>query len=575
MEDESSNVESSKPDVEMVHPLTATTTTTITTTTDGTIHRPPQEDGEIRDTSSSSKPVSIPPPNNEPQTPAMPPPRPNLRVALSMVKGDPKIDKLCQALWSNALLRRYIEVLFVLKLELLQKSDIQKPFRAQIIISFEPTNIIDFFKLWKTSAVIDVSLLQGMIQIHQILPKHSNLGDTQSDLDRRMLSHLELGALPFGSVEFICGVREPMIVNGVTLIIQEQSLYLAQQAHELEIPNNFKRGTTVKKPLSEWACIEFINALIRRHTKNQWLLRINMGPTYKPFIKDVAAPFFNHLMSSPIPGASSNTFTQAMCYKMIEESIYLTYLQAFMRRRSRKSSAGFDTTKLFIGAEGTLGIITEMIRLAPGLPTTVAVVQFPNVQKATKAVADVMNTGIGIQCVELVDVMFMSSTNRHGMSKHKWPETDSLFFKFQGPTPASLKETATIVRKIVEKHGGTRFQLARNEEEAAEFQAWPTDICVPVSKLPELLYDTKQDIANVGLISTVVGHVGDENFHAVILFKAGEEKQKAKDVVRRIVKKAISLDGTSTGKHGVGIGKKEYLVEELGEGTVYLMKTIK
>ncbi|KIM37222.1 hypothetical protein M413DRAFT_77359 [Hebeloma cylindrosporum] len=264
------------------------------------------------------------------------------------------------------------------------------------------------------------------------------------------------------------------------------------------------------------------------------------------------------------------------------------------RRRSRKSSAGFDTTKLFIGAEGTLGIITEVtIRLAPVLPTTVAVIQFPNVQKATEAVVDVMNTGVGIQCVELVDDMFMSATNKHGVSKRKWPEKDSLFFKFQGPTPASLKESAMIVRKIVEKHGGTGFQLARNDEEAAELwadrknahyaglalikdsQAWPTDVCVPVSKLPELLYDTKRDIANVGLISTIVGHVGDGNFHALILFKTEEEKQKAKDVVRRMVKKAISLDGTCTGEHGVGIGKKEYLVEELGEGTVQLMKTIK
>ncbi|KIM46607.1 hypothetical protein M413DRAFT_7415 [Hebeloma cylindrosporum] len=256
------------------------------------------------------------------------------------------------------------------------------------------------------------------------------------------------------------------------------------------------------------------------------------------------------------------------------------------RRRSRKSSAGFDTTKLFIGAEGTLGIITEVtIRLTPVLPTTVAVVQFPNVQKATEAVVDVMNTGVGIQCVELVDDMFMSATNKHGMSKRKWPEKDSLFFKFQGPTPASLKETAAIVRKIMEKHGGTGFQLARNDEEATELwadrknahyaglaliqdaQAWPTDVCVPVSKLPELIYDTKRDIANVGLISTITE----------------EEKQKAKDVVRRMVKRAISLDGTysnpvvitCTGEHGVGIGKKEYLVEELGEGTVKLMKTIK
>ncbi|KAF9049072.1 FAD-linked oxidase-like protein [Panaeolus papilionaceus] len=264
------------------------------------------------------------------------------------------------------------------------------------------------------------------------------------------------------------------------------------------------------------------------------------------------------------------------------------------RRRSRKSSTGFDTTKLFIGAEGTLGIVTEVtIRLAPLLPTTVAVVQFPNVEKATEAVIDVLKTGVGIQCVELVDNIFMAATNKYGMSKRKWPEKDSLFFKFQGPTPASLKETAAITKKIVEKHGGTGFQLARNEQEASELWAdrknahysglafvegskgWPTDVCVPISKLPQLLYETKEDIKESGLVSTIVGHVGDGNFHAMILFRTEEEKEIAKGLVKRMVKRAIALDGTCTGEHGVGIGKKEYLVEELGEGTVALMKKIK
>ncbi|KAF8815719.1 hypothetical protein BYT27DRAFT_6661810 [Phlegmacium glaucopus] len=265
------------------------------------------------------------------------------------------------------------------------------------------------------------------------------------------------------------------------------------------------------------------------------------------------------------------------------------------RRRSRKSSAGFDTTKLFIGAEGTLGIITEAtIRLAPVLPTTVAVVQFPNVQKATEAVVDVMNKGVGIQCVELVDNIFMTAINKFGMSERKWPEKDSLFFKFQGPSATSLYETAEVVKRIVEKHGGTGFQLARDDKEANGFwsdrkyapyyaglalpegsQGWPTDVCVPVSKLPELVYETKKDVENSGLVSPIIGHVGDGNFHALIFFKTDEEKVKVKELVHRMVKRAIALDGTCTGEHGVGIGKREYLVEELGEGTVQFMRTIK
>ncbi|KAG5634793.1 hypothetical protein H0H81_000761 [Sphagnurus paluster] len=264
------------------------------------------------------------------------------------------------------------------------------------------------------------------------------------------------------------------------------------------------------------------------------------------------------------------------------------------RRRSRKSSAGFDTTKLFIGAEGTLGIVTEVtIRLAPLLPTTVAVVQFPNVRQATEAVIEVMNQGVGIQCVELVDDVFMTATNKYGMSARKWPEKDSLFFKFQGPTPGAIKETAKIVKQIVEKHGGSGFELARNAKEADDLwadrknahysamallegaSAWATDVCVPVSKLPELVYETKKDLAQIGIVSVIVGHVGDGNFHAQLLFRNEEEYKKAKEATHRMVHRAIALDGTCTGEHGVGLGKKKYLVEELGAGTVGLMKTIK
>ncbi|KAF9553236.1 hypothetical protein CPC08DRAFT_673450 [Agrocybe pediades] len=272
------------------------------------------------------------------------------------------------------------------------------------------------------------------------------------------------------------------------------------------------------------------------------------------------------------------------------------------RRRSRKSSAGFDTTKLFIGAEGTLGIVTEVtIRLAPVLPTTVAVVHFPNVQKATEAVMDVMQAGVGIQCVELVDDVFMSAINKYGISSSSssspqstpYPERDSLFFKFQGPTASSLAESASITQRIVERHGGEGFRLARDENEADALwsdrknahyaglalvegaKGWPTDVCVPVSNLPLLIHQTKADIARTGLVSTIVGHVGDGNFHALILFRTEEEMKVAKELVSRMVRRAIELDGTCTGEHGVGIGKKQYLVEELGEGTVGLMKSIK
>ncbi|KAG8738975.1 hypothetical protein FRC10_006307 [Ceratobasidium sp. 414] len=225
------------------------------------------------------------------------------------------------------------------------------------------------------------------------------------------------------------------------------------------------------------------------------------------------------------------------------------------RRRARKSSAGFDTTKLFIGAEGTLGIVTE-------------------------------------ECVELCDDDFMRATNVHGQSERKYPEKDSLYFKFQG-SKETIKQAAAAANAVSQKHGGTGFSLAKSDQEAADLWAdrknalysslalrpgakgWSTDVCVPISKLPQLVYETKKDLAEVGLVSTIVGHVGDGNFHTLLLFDSDEELQRVKAAVHRMVERAIALEGTCTGEHGVGIGKRKYLYEELGEGTVELMKTVK
>ncbi|KAF9072857.1 D-lactate dehydrogenase cytochrome oxidoreductase [Rhodocollybia butyracea] len=266
------------------------------------------------------------------------------------------------------------------------------------------------------------------------------------------------------------------------------------------------------------------------------------------------------------------------------------------RRRARKSSAGFDTTKLFIGAEGTLGIVTEAtLRLAPVLPTKVAMAQFKNVEQAVNAVQEVLNSPYGphIQCVELLDDNMMEAINIAGSTTTKpLPIRDTLFFKIQGDD-ASIKLAAKSVQTIVKKHGSDKFEFASTDQEAENLwqnrkyaltstmgahpgtRCWTTDVCVPVSKLPELVKGTKKDLAESGLYGTIVGHVGDGNFHALILFHNEDELAKVADAVRRLVYRALALDGTCTGEHGVGIGKKEYLVEELGEGTVELMKTIK
>ncbi|KZV88695.1 FAD-binding domain-containing protein [Exidia glandulosa HHB12029] len=260
------------------------------------------------------------------------------------------------------------------------------------------------------------------------------------------------------------------------------------------------------------------------------------------------------------------------------------------RSRARKSSAGFDLTKLFIGAEGTLGIITEVtLRLAPVVPTTVATVQFRNVADAVSTVLKLLNLGVPLQCAELLDSVTMRSINLAGGAARKYDDADALFLKIQNPTRAILD----TVKATCEAHYGTRFELATSPEDAdvlwadrknayfSNYALMPgargmaTDICVPVSRLPQFILETKADLDAHGIIGPIVGHVGDGNFHSLLLHRTPEEEAKAQAAQDRMVKRAIALGGTCTGEHGIGVTKKKYLKEELGEDTVELMHTLK
>ncbi|VDC04227.1 unnamed protein product [Peniophora sp. CBMAI 1063] len=265
------------------------------------------------------------------------------------------------------------------------------------------------------------------------------------------------------------------------------------------------------------------------------------------------------------------------------------------KQRARKSSTGFDTTKLFVGAEGTLGVVTEVtLRLAPLLPTKVAMAQFTDVGHAVSAVQEILQSPYGshVQCVELLDDNMMSALNGTGLLEDPLPVQDSLFFKIQG-APEAVAATADLIQKIASSHGSERFAFAKTDEEADSLwmnrkyalnatlssipgsRCWTTDVCVPVSRLPELVYETKKDLANAGIKSTIVGHVGDGNFHSLMLFQDDSELPGINAASDRLVKRALALEGTCTGEHGVGVGKKKYLVKELGQSTVELMWTIK
>ena len=260
--------------------------------------------------------------------------------------------------------------------------------------------------------------------------------------------------------------------------------------------------------------------------------------------------------------------------------------------RARKSAAGYDLTRLYVGSEGTLGIITEVTLRLYGIPEAVsaAVCAFPSLEDAVNSVILIIQSGIPVARIELLDDVQMDATNRYsGMS---YAVANTLFFEFHG-TDASVAEQVEQVRDIVADFGGGDFQYARSAEDRSKlWQArhdvfystlalrpgslgWPTDVCVPISRLAECLLTTKEDIQAAGLIAPIVGHVGDGNFHVQFLVEPGtDEIDRARDVNGRMITRALEMGGTCTGEHGIGIGKLAYLEAEHGAG-VDVMRQLK
>jgi D-lactate dehydrogenase (cytochrome) len=262
-------------------------------------------------------------------------------------------------------------------------------------------------------------------------------------------------------------------------------------------------------------------------------------------------------------------------------------------RRARKSSAGYDLTRLFVGSEGTLGIITQVTLRLYGIPEAIlaAVCPFPSVTAAVDTVVATIQSGVPIGRVELLDPFAMRAVNRHG--KLDYPVAPTLFFEFHG-TKGGIEEQVGIVKELAAAQGGTEFQWATSQEERGKLwharhqahyalmamrpgcRAWPTDVCVPISRLAQCIAETEADLKASPLQSGMVGHVGDGNFHVDFLIDPDkpEEMAEARRLNERMVYRALAMDGTCTGEHGIGYGKMDFLTAEHGEG-VALMRTIK
>jgi len=261
--------------------------------------------------------------------------------------------------------------------------------------------------------------------------------------------------------------------------------------------------------------------------------------------------------------------------------------------RAKKSSAGYDLTRLLVGSEGTLGVITELTLKLYGIPEAIAggVCPFPTVKDACNAVIMTIQSGIPVARIELLDALQVRACNAH--SKLTLPETPTLFLEFHG-TPASVQEQSEQFGAIAAEYGAGEFMWettpeARNKLWKARHDVYwacmglrpgtkpvATDVCVPISRLAECVSETAADIAREGLVAPIVGHVGDGNFHVTMMvdIENADEVSRAAAFVGRLNLRAIAMDGTCTGEHGVGQGKMKYLVTEHGKG-LDVMRAIK
>ncbi len=292
--------------------------------------------------------------------------------------------------------------------------------------------------------------------------------------------------------------------------------------------------------------------------------------------------------------------TNAVRYGTMRENVLgLTVVTADGRivrtgGRARKSSAGYDLTRLFVGAEGTLGVITEIQLRLFGVPEAIqaAVCQFPDLASAVNTVIVAMQTGIPVARIELLDEVQMDASIRYSKLEG-FAAKPTLFFEFHG-SEAGVREQSSAMQAASDEFGGSAYQWATKTEDRSRLwkarhdayyaalafrpgmTSFATDACVPISRLADCILETKADVEKSGLTAPILGHVGDGNFHLVVLFDAADpaQRERAEALAKGVSMRAISMGGTCTGEHGIGWHKLDVLAQEHGEA-VDLMRMIK
>ncbi|KAK6463580.1 mitochondrial D-lactate ferricytochrome c oxidoreductase [Scheffersomyces coipomensis] len=330
-------------------------------------------------------------------------------------------------------------------------------------------------------------------------------------------------------------------------------------------------------------------------------------------------PLGSHLLFPVDPGlgatiagmvATSASGTNAYKYGTMKENVVnLTVVLADgsiikTKQRPRKSSAGYDLTRLFIGSEGTLGIITEITIKLHVRPKRelVSIASFPTIKDASATAQEIINkSGLQLNAIEILDETTVSFVNDGSSKDKKFDEKPTLFFKIGGPSDQSINEQVKVIKEIANRNHLIKFQNSHNEEENAvlwsarrqglwstfeygnkvlpdpnDVQIWTTDIAVPLSKVSQVITETNDDLNNSGFKGkfSVMGHIGDGNCHFLLLYNS-PDYHKTKTLVDRMVERALKYEGTSTGEHGVGVGKRKYLEKEFSPSSLDLMRHIK
>jgi D-lactate dehydrogenase (cytochrome) len=325
---------------------------------------------------------------------------------------------------------------------------------------------------------------------------------------------------------------------------------------------------------------------------------VEAGTPRKQLVKALANTGFTFFIDpgadATIGGMTSTraSGTTAVRYGTMRENVMgLTVVLADGRviktgSRARKSAAGYDLTHLFVGAEGTLGVITEItLRLHP-LPEAVGAASctFEDIRGAVETAIETIQLGVPVARIELMDELQVDACNRY--SKTNYPVAPTLFFEFHGDSERSVNDQAETVRNIAGEHKGRGFRSFTTPEERETLwkmrheayfaniairkggKMFTTDICVPISRLADCIVESKKDVATASFPAPVVGHVGDGNFHMSFILDPENpaELAEAKIVEEKIIRRALAMGGTCTGEHGIGTGRIKYLREEHGAG---------